>query len=198
MGGKVGCLGLAFSIILVVVGMILVLGTDVAVPFLEPIFCPENDTLIRETSPSYDDDGSGENVDYYCIDDDGGARTNMGGQLMLVVFALFAPMIFFILLLTLGGGNKTRQQAMQMLQNYASTTDGSTVDLRNMPNADKNAILQEILGAQMTKLEQMQPNQQLTLKQKLLQLRDAYDEGLIDGNEYERRKEAILDDLIED
>lgn len=184
---NLGCFLLPVSIILIVVGMILVLATDVAIPVLEPLFCSEEETLIRTSTANYE---GGQNINYYCVDDVTGDRTSMDGQLFLVIGALFAPMILSILFLVIGGTRQSTNMAQTLIQQQASQmgrATGATPDFTSMTPKE--------MMAWMGTVKNIQPAQELSLKDKLQQLRDAYDEGLIDRAEFDKRKDALLDEL---
>lgn len=193
---KFAYMSLTFSIALLVVGMILILATDVLLPNLEPFMCAEeNDTLIRVSTPSRD--GDGEEISFYC-QDKAGDLTSADGKLGLVILGLFAPLGFSILLVIRTNLAKKRDRPQlsysspaSLNTTYDSPIEGQRVDLHlHMPNVSREAL----------RHEQRSPfapdtRQSNLLKGKLSQLDDAYNAGLIDKTEYQRRKDIILDEL---
>lgn len=193
---KLGCFGIILSIFLIAGGAFLLISEEVGGPIIEDLFCPENDTFVRTSRPAQD---GGENINFYCRDDDGGALNNIDGQVLLLIFAPLGVLALSIVFTAIGGSRRATKAQQTFLQNYTLPT-GNNIQAKSYSyTANINdPELKAILGPLITQAQQVQPNQQLTLKEKLLQLRDAHDEGLIDSVEYERRKEAILDELIED
>jgi len=161
-------LGIFLIVVGTVVGfgsMAVILGTDEAIPILEPLFCDDNDTLIRETRADFE----GEIIDYYCVDDDGGERTNVAGKLFLVIFGLIGILPIGAFMTVFGTMRKTKQEAQENLQKYGVPiqSGGVTVQSDN------------------------------PLQDKLRQLQEAYDAGLIDRAEYDSRKKLLLDNFVE-
>jgi len=186
---QLGCLILIIGIIVGVGGVIAILATDVGTPVLESLFCPENDSLIRESTPTYD----GESIRFYCVDDDGGARTNIDGQVILLAFGLLAAIPVGILMMVVGSVRQAKNVMQNNLQQYGvpgvqsyTTTSSDLSDFN------------EMLGPLMAKARRVNASNQMTLKEKLGQLQEAYDAGLIDRAEFDLRKELILDELVED
>ena len=186
---QLGCLLLILSLVLGVGGIIAVVATDVAIPILEPLFCEENDTLIRTTRPTYE----GESINYYCVDDDGGAQTSVDGKLFLVVLGLLAPLPLGIILMVAGSVRQTKRTVQDNLQRYGVpiTSGGVTVQSYTTSSGDLSDF-DEMLGPLMEKAKRVNVNNQMTLKEKLSQLQDAYDAGLIDRAEFDARKDQIL------
>jgi len=93
------------GIVLLVIGLfigipigIILLSTDHAIPVLEPLFCDDNDALIRVTETGEDT----KIVDYYCVDDDGGAQISKTGLMWLIIILFVLTMPVGIVLFAIG------------------------------------------------------------------------------------------------
>jgi len=183
---QLGCLIVIIGIIVGVGGVIAMLTTDVGIPVLEVLFCPENDTLIRETTPTFQN----ESVRFYCVDD-GGARTSINSRVIFLALGLVAVIPVGLLMMVIGGLRQPEKMRPEDFKNSGMTIRSYTV---------RNSLsdFDDMLGPLMEKARRVNASNQMTLKEKLGQLQEAYDEGLIDLAEFEKRKVLILDELVED
>ena len=111
---RLGIFLIIFGVFVGFGSMVVVLATDMAIPILEPLFCPENDTLIRETTSTFE----GESIQYFCVDDDGGARTNVDGKLFLVIFGLIGLFPIGILLTVWGAMRAAKRVTQEYIHEY--------------------------------------------------------------------------------
>lgn len=196
---KLGCFGVILSIILIGAGAFLMISEETGDPILEEWFCPENDTFVRTSSPAID---GGTNINFYCEDDDGGALNSIDGQVLLVIFVPIGVLAVSIIVMVMGTVRNASRAQRSFMQNYTLPTNSGMANVSVTTQSYTTSIddpeLKNMLGSLMAKAQHLQPNQATTLKDKLRQLQEAYDEGLIDHAEFERRKDAILDEIVED
>lgn len=171
---RIGIVSLILSIGLVVAGFILILATDTMLEPLSTILCPTNQTLSRETSSFRGET----DVTFYCVNDDGVHQNEVTGWVVLMMFGLFIPMVISILLVVVAGVGKTRRAVEVVAGSYGARED--VLD----PLANQARHVNVGVG-------------EPTLQNKLQQLKDAYEAGLINKWEYDDRKEQILDEFTE-
>lgn len=202
---KIGCLGIIISVIFIGVGAFFIVSEDVGDPIFESLFCAEDETFTRTTRPSFDT--GGEFVNFSCQNENGDLN-RVDGQVLLVVFIPLIPLFISVALLIVGTIRRVSKSTGGLLQNFATPAQGANIQTytytsklgQTETNPDFKSMSPLELMTWMENLQNVQPNQQssqqLTLKEKLRQLQSAYDEGLITEEEFDRRKQAVLDELM--
>lgn len=197
---KLGWLLFVIGMIVGMAGAFYMAGSEDALPLLEGYFCQDNETLIRTSTATYD----GDSINFYCEKNDGGARTSADGKFFLALGIVFLPLIISIPLIFIGGfrsAKRTQQQVLSGLGGQSFTyTDGSgQVFVRSgkVPTGDFTDV-NSMINAVMSGAQGLNNSQKLTLKQKLEQLQEAYDSGLINYDELQIRKDRVLDEIAED
>ncbi|MEQ8674729.1 MAG: SHOCT domain-containing protein [Aggregatilineales bacterium] len=196
---KLGWLLFVIGMIGGMAGAFYMAGSEDALPFLEGYFCQDNETLIRTSTETYD----GNAINFYCEKNDGGARTSADGQFFMALGLVFSPLILSIPLIIIGGirySRRTQQQVMSGVLGQMQYTDGSGqvfVKSSKIP-AGNFTDVNSMINAVMAGAKDLNTSQKLTLKQKLEQLQEAYDSGLITYDELQIRKDRVLDEIAED
>lgn len=193
---RFGIISLFLSIALIVAGFVLVLATDSMLEPLSPFLCPTDQSLSRETSSFRGET----NVFFYCVNDDGIAQKEITGWIVLTMFVLFVPMVISILLIVAGAQRKARR-----VVGGALNLDDGAVIVGGVKVKHSQEILSgsfddlgDALEPLIAQARQMRVNvDEPTLREKLQQLKDAYDAGLINKWEFDDRKQQVLDDLTE-
>lgn len=192
---KFGLVLLIFGIPFAVIGAIALISSDALLTYVEPVICEENETLTRTARST--GRPNEEVINFYCRKDDGGELVPANNEFMLVFGALFLPIALAILLIIVGSVRSRNENTFTLNEvshtqwtvdqpvHYKVTTSTSTQDV--------DTIIQTILSSLKTS-----GTKQLTLKEKLQQLKEAYDAGLITYAEFELRKDRILDEIAED
>jgi hypothetical protein len=176
-----GCL-----LLLVILGF--VVGIFVAfVPFLvpevatamDPFICPGDETVTLRQRPSY---RGGVNISFECVGVEG-ASSEPAFIVYLVLFMAWCwiPIVPFILLLLSGGLSlRSRLQSGGMIITLPSNLNsGGTPIGGGNPFGGSNPS-------------------NLSLKDRLQQLEDAYNAGLLTREQYDQAKQNVLDSLSRD
>jgi hypothetical protein len=175
-----GCL-----LLLVIVGFIAGIGLAF-IPFLvpevaaamDPLICPaEDETVTLRQRPSY---RGGVNISFECIDAEG-AASEPAFAVYLVLFMAWCwiPIVPFILLIISGGLSlRSRIQSGGLIITLPSNINSGGGTLLGGVNPSGGA--------------------NLSLKDRLQQLEDAYHAGLLTGDQYEQAKQKVLDSLSGD
>lgn len=184
---RISILGLVLSIALIVVAFIIVLGTDVAIETLQPIFCGENETLLRET---YSSGPNSTEVKYYCTNSDRTDFEDVTGLIVVVLCATFIPMTLFILLVVRGATRRVKQMTMPGVSIVMGQSSGKP--LISGISSTSNYDVVQFPGQKLRREEQ----DRAKLRNQLDQLKTMHDAGKISYQEYERIRKRIMDELV--
>lgn len=181
---KLGCL-------LMIVSFVLLCGLVVlpVIPFLEDtkafddilqsVFCKEGEAVERDQYQTRDSEGTSYSMDLYCIGEEG--RRDVTGQWFLVgMLGFMAPFLIGLFAFIFGVNRGVRRVTINRDSDVLG--GGSTLDLSSF----------------------MSPSQPVpsssggikSLTDKLKQIQDARDAGLITSEEYDRLRQEILDEGI--
>ena len=182
-------------------GSIYLSVSDNALPLMETYFCEEDETLIRTSRQTY----NGESINFYCEHEDGGVRRSVDDKFFLAIGVLLVPLMISLIFIIWGGINLAQRQQKNTMQQafgqnspyidpngniYVKSSSASVGDA-----TDVDAVIRAFTQQSSTNLSSVQT---LTLKQKLEQLQEAYDAGLITYFEFNERKDRVLDEIAED
>jgi len=172
-------LGLVLFVIGLVGAMLiwsLIVSDDAGVSTIEPVLCSGNDILVRvnDSTPR-----SLEIIRFYCVNDDGGERSEVS-NLIYMAMGLMAVVAIIGLVMALIGRARQRRTQLPQAWIQGNMVGGQPINVQSMMTQqgshDNNSKLQE----------------------KLAQLKESYDAGLIDRFEYDSRKKLLLDNFVED
>lgn len=182
---KLGCL-------LMIVSFVLLCGLVVlpVLPFLEntkafddvleTVFCQEGETVERDQYQTRDSEGTSYSMDLYCIGEQG--RRDVTGQWFLVGILGFMAPFLIGLFAFIFGVNRGVRRTVTINRDTDVLGGGSTVDLSSFMSPSQPAPSSSRGGKSLT--------------DKLKQIQDARDAGLITSEEYDRLRQEILDEGI--
>lgn len=199
---KIGWLLFVVGMLFGMGSMVFMITSESSNPLIEGLICQENESLVRTSRPAYD---GGQSINFYCQKDDGGERINVDGKFFLLVAIGFIPLMVSIPLIIIGSfrtAGRVQKTVMDTVLNPGvgfgdGTTSQVFVNNQRVPVSNMKDI-NAVLGAVMQRAGNLNDTQKLTLKQKLEQLQEAYDAGLITYDELQTRKDRVLDDIAED
>ena len=195
---KAGIILFILSIFFVVIGAIFIIGSEDAIDILDPYICGDNEDLIRTSTPT--GRPNEQSIGFYCQKEDGGELVNADGKMMLAFGALFIPMLFSILLMIIGSarGSNDDTQAEALQRKFAERFGNTTATTYSISTSTNTHDIDAVIATVLDSVKGVNSTQQLTLKEKLEQLKEAYDAGIISYEEFELRKDRVLDDIAED
>jgi len=199
---------LGIVLIFVGVGLMIAVFSVSDVPFIEDImveqFCEPSETSITHASRlSFSGTQNSTSV-WFCDDNEGNQReiTNQIGLTAVVVFLV--PFLTGMFMTFLGAWRIQRSFTKNIMSNLGlqstdgvqvyTTQGGTTIDMRSgkvspQQQEQVNQILQSVSSAFGA------PASSSSLADRLKQLEDAYNQGLISREEYDRTRQAILDGM---
>ena len=197
------------GILLIIAGS-LALCAVIVVPVLPPlennqsidnalaaILCKPKETLERELYQTRDVEGTGYSMTPYCVNSDY-QREDLTGKWVLVGGGGFLIPFLIGLFLTISGANRAVRRRVTTLQVNSSGVPASGVEF-------KDGVLK--VGGMQIKMDNLNADQIRAqmggfpaggsgdLTEKLRQLQEAKDNGLISSSEYDRMRQKILDDM---
>lgn len=184
-------LALAIAIIL---GVTLGMQTETFSDYMSPIFCNSEETIVTETRRNFN---SEQTVDVFCqVNEEN--RRDVTGQVVLWLGGSFAgTLVLSIILMIVGGSIMAKRRAHDMINTFQTFTVQSgqpqSYDLRQSMNQippEAMEIVKTVMGS-MGMTQSTFEGQSLT--ERLQQLEDARNQGLISQSEYDRVRTAILD-----
>jgi hypothetical protein len=207
---RTGIFGLISSIALIIAAFIVVLGSDLAVETLQPIFCSENETLLRETLKT---GPNSTEIKYYCANSDRTVLNEVTGYIVLVLCASFIPMTIFILMIARGASRRVKQMALESVTPLVGQgLSAQRIALPDRATAQKTVAKQQssekplISGIpSITNYEVVQfPGQRprraeqnrAALRKQLEKLKAMHDAEQISYQDYERIRKRIMDELV--
>jgi hypothetical protein len=199
---KFGWLLFVIGILFTIGGAFFLASSDEALTFLEPYYCEDGETLIRTSR--YDSYDNSTIINFFCQGLGDNPR-NVDLQFFLTILVIMIPLDISLIMIILGGVRQTQEKQ----KNAAGLVFGNGVAYRkqDMPitvsrtveniNADDMPEIKDLIREALQK-NNLNVQQELTLTQKLEQLRDAYNSGVLTHDEYERNKERILQEFAEE
>lgn len=209
--------------VLLIIAGCLALVAVIVVPVLPPLadnatidtalaalLCKPNERLERELYQTRDVDGTGYSMTPYCVNSER-QRENVTGKWALIGGGAFVvPFMIGLLLVIIGANTAVRQRAasVQGMSNAFGGADYTFVSTSGTPASGvefKDGVLK--VGGMQIKMDNLNPDQIKSqmgvfstggsgdLTDKLRQLQEAKDNGLISSSEYDRLREKILNDL---
>ncbi|MBZ0285366.1 MAG: SHOCT domain-containing protein [Anaerolineae bacterium] len=180
-----------FGCLLMIVSFVVLCGLVVlpVIPFLEdtkafddllqPLFCQKGETVVREQYQTTDRDGTSYSMDVYCVSEEG--RRDVTAQWFLVgIVGFTAPFLIGLFAFIFGVNRGVRRVTV------GGDTDilggGRTVDLSSFMSPSQAATSSS--------------GSSKSLSDKLKQIQEARDAGLITVDEYDRLRREILDEGI--
>lgn len=179
-------------------------GEELSGQLLAPFICEADETLGLQQRNMLTSTGSGQTIDFYCVDSEDDERdvTHAAIPVLIVVFVglLVSGIIAFIVGVNLIAWRATRQiSGFWGGQNFGSMSaqQGSIMDLRDgvyqqyqTQNPEEMHSIFDRVFSQVG-----QAFKQDSLSERLQQLEDARQKGLISQAEYERVRQSILDNM---
>lgn len=206
-------LGLTLSIVLAVVVPLVMAFVPQADALTQSIMCPAGTTLERDESPASD---GGTSISFYCVGKDG-ERTSADGPFAVIIIVLVMLPFLFTMLLVMASVGKFGTGGVVLPPGSVSVQTFTTPEFQAM-TAELARLKQDFhagrisaseFQAQATALAQraglnnadVSMDVQVrgaaggTLADRLRQLQDAYDAGLLTRDEFDQRRQALLDQL---
>jgi hypothetical protein len=178
---------------------------DNVLQIVEPLFCADGWRLDAER---YSSNRGGTSVDFYCVRGDEREDANMR-FLLFVLGVIGVPVVMLIVSLAGGRGNKRKNVMQPQSQTYVHNfSDGSgqmqvsvmQLDPSQVSSLDTSPIEMTPDGVKVnfggTPMV-VQHGDNLTLTERLRQLQEAYDAGLLTREEFEKTRQQILSDHAE-
>jgi hypothetical protein len=176
---KLGCLLLILSMLglcaIVVVPVLPFLDDSPQIDqFLQPILCQPGETVRRDQYSTTDNDGTSYSMNVYCLGDDEVERDVTDRWFLIGLVAFLAPFLVGLFALIFGVQRNAVKSAVNTASGSAGwAVPGSGVMSVNTGSTGKNA----------------------SLTQRLKELQEARDAGLISAVEYDRMRQQILDSM---
>ncbi len=179
-------------------------GEDVSAQIISPFACEDNETLTQYSRTVSDFDGTSQTIDFFCEDSEGQER-NVTITAIMVIIVGFVGLLLTGIFATIAGAGIASKNAIQNFSgDIISGQYGTTVDLRATKvdlndgtfkeyNPQIPANLRAVLKQASYQLDQLVGNE--TLADKLEQLHEAYQKGLITTQEYDKIRASILDSM---
>ena len=171
-----------------------VFGEDVAAQIIIPFACNEGDSI--RTQESYSSFENAQVIEFYCVDGEG-VEENVTGTVVGIIIigfgGLLLPGIGMIIggsMMAVGRGSKTLLNSVLQERSDDFLTD-HVIDLRDNP-LKKGQFPQ---GTQQVSPQPGNPSGKNSLAAKLQQIEDARKQGLISQAEYEKSRQAILENM---
>jgi len=195
-----GCL----SVFLILLSVLLIAGVSAAILFvvnedsvqvLSPFFCPENTDLESTSVQTFSGRTTSQILTFACVNSDFIEVEDVTDEVTMALVIVIAVLVGgFVLLLFLGIIIRPRQYRRVRVQKAGLTSTmpgyGYTVT-SNVSDAHMQII--GVVGEMLEKVNAAQNPDQI--KERLLTLRESYEAGLITSDEYEKKRQAILDEL---
>ncbi len=171
---------------------------------LETFACTENETLrVEQSSWSLPNGERGINTSYFCdIEPNVGRNvTEMSIVIQVIVFtALLGLGIISIIAAAARATNATADRLQdQLQQQFAEGGDGTYVsiqgNLQNVPPQTRDMIENILDGVMTNAMVNNSGIQSASLSERLQQLDEAYQKNLINKDEYDRVRQAILESM---
>lgn len=182
--GRLGCL----LILVGILGLIVLLVLPVLPPLeysaelddlLAPLLCQPDETIQRQQYSYSTDDGQTFSMNVYCLDGDG-RRRDVTDRWALISAGAFALPFMLGLILLISGLSRRAQPAQAAA----------------LPAVDDLLSTPPMVGGQPVRVSSSSPTSGgLSLADRLKQLQDARDAGLLSAQEYERLRQDILNDV---
>jgi hypothetical protein len=183
--GKFGCFGCfgCLLIVIAVVGLCGLVVIPVLPPFAEnetidglltPLVCQSGETILRDqySGPSRDG-GTSYSMDVYCIDKEGERRDETERWVLLSMAIFTAPFLLGLFMIIGGASRGAAKMATSVMSNTSTPFAGMSTTSYVMPT---------------------QQPQGGSLSERLKQLDDARNQGLITADEYDQMRKKILDE----
>lgn len=184
-------IGLGVVLILIATVLLVATLTSTRVEATNGLFtsflCEPDEVLTSITRFAGTDDSS----DLYYCETEAGDRREVTGRIILIALTAFLiPFLSGMAMIFIGARRMQSQFTKQMLGSF-TTQDGQSITMQQgtIP-AENMAQVQHVLGA-MT--GSMTGASQQSLAERLQEIEDARQQGLLSKLEYEKAREAILD-----
>lgn len=182
-----------------------VFGNDISAQIIVPIACEPGDTIRTQNRLSFSNSGSGQTTDFFCVDNEGDEE-NVTDTVIIIILVGFGGLLGTgILMIFIGARmvvNRVTQSFTNTLfeqQNIGNVqTSSSTFDLRqNSSDFNQTQIPPQTQAQIQSVLSQVGDafGNNDSLADKLRQLDEAKQQGLISQSEYEHTRQAILDSM---
>ncbi|MCA0455150.1 MAG: SHOCT domain-containing protein [Chloroflexi bacterium] len=207
---------IVIGVLLIIIGC-LALCAVIVVPVLPPlaenetidtalaaILCKPNETFERELYQTRDRDGTGYSMTPYCVNSDH-QREDVTGKWVLVGAGGFVVPFMIGLILTIWGANVAVRRRVTTMQGL-SGENYTFVNTSGIPSSGvefKDGVLK--VGGMHLKMDNLNPDNMKAqmgvsagggdLTEKLRQIQEAKDNGLISSSEYDRMRQKILDEM---
>lgn len=170
-------------------------GEDISAQIISPFACEDNETLILYSRTVSDFDGTSQMIDFFCEDSEGQERHVTLTAVMVIIIGFTGLLLAGIFATIVGAGITSKNTVKNLSVGILSGEYSSTVDLRDGTykhgQAQLSPELRSIMKQASVQLEQLSGGD--TLADKLQQLQEAYQQGLITTEEYDKVRAAILD-----
>lgn len=201
--GGCGCLTIIIAVIFLMLLVVVpsIMDLEDAAPLqtvMQQVFCQNGEVLTnkRYSSPAYDG-GTNYSSDFFCVNAERQQR-DVTGIITISGMMGFSALLTVGILMSIGAGmfasRKSTQAILPAIQNMAAQARVQRV--YNVAGASSDTDIQSFLsnfgqgGAQALGLEGQE-----SLKDKLKQLQESYDLGLIDKEEYDDARKRLLEKL---
>jgi hypothetical protein len=169
--------------------------------YLTPLICREGETIEREQYSYEDSEGTSYSMEVYCVDDDGERRDETTRWEIMSAAATVPTLGIGILLFVLGVNINARRKKATAT-NLANYPSGTHVDL-DSTNAPFGAGTSSMFGSSdpsasfgsgmVSSSSSSSSSAGKSLAERLQELQDARDAGMVTADEYDRLRKEILD-----
>ncbi|MBN1967396.1 MAG: SHOCT domain-containing protein, partial [Anaerolineae bacterium] len=140
-----------------------------------PLLCDSGEQAVQESRTQSDLRGTVHSVELYCESEDGARRDVSGGLFVLGAIGFSVPFVGGLLLSMVSLGGIARRKTRQMMQDPQAAL--AQLGIAATPSTPRGVPGMAASG---------------TLADKLRQLEQARDQGLITVEEYERARQGLL------
>lgn len=196
----VGISLIVVAVIFMLVGLG-VAGEEVAGQIIIPLACEEGDSIRTESRMTFSSDGRSQTTDFFCVDSEG-IEENVTDSVIVIIIVGFGGLLITGILTIFMGSRIVSKRMQENLRNTVFEQQGignihsSVIDLRS--NTLKQGQIPPETQAQIQAIFSQMGDafaNNDSLADKLQQLEEARQQGLISQAEYERTRQAILDSM---
>lgn len=182
---------------------------------LARVVCSPGETIIREQYTTRDSDGTGYSANLYCVDNENQRRDETARWIIISIIAFTVPLLASIFMFIWGAGQAARRMRTVVLNAGSSPIPGVSVTQFSTGTGSASPIegleIKEgsiKFGGMEVRMDGLTPERVQSLRQqvqthtgadnltnKLRQLQEARDAGLISTEEYDQLRKEILDNI---
>ena len=155
------------------------------------LICNGDETLEQQHRQTFSGNTGGSTTDFYCVDEEGESRDVTDTMIIVGAGGFIAIFLPSLLMTIIGGRMMMKRTTKQFINKFV---DGQNINDISQYQPQSQDDVQAILQQLSAKAGKPAPAQG-TLTDRLKQLEDARDDGLLSQAEYDRMRQTILDNI---